>query len=412
MTTPMPPNNTGDKTRKQLITILVLLVLIILAMAVFLIAKISGDRSGGSAVAESSVSSSSENGDAQGQEKSPAQVQAEKAVVVYKQVLANPAPLQTFVGEVSPGGAMSYALVHLDDGCVPELVLNYGTSAMNAEINAIGVYGVDENGQEIQFQNSYHDGAASAGGVRRALQRATGQPGMFSFSAERGGRNQEDLLVTRQGNELVETPANPGAGEFEQFDWIPAYNLDIVEAIAAGNDCAPGSGAAAGAGADGSGADGANGANGGPNPTAGQQAAGSGSGSGSNSDSGSQSGASDSSSQGSSNGTSGQQTVTGTVKVFQNRAEVLAYQQREDPNPHISDDRQFAILVLDQPTEVTAKLAGSNESETRTIDHVVINPSLHSDGEKATISFSTDKTYWPSDTGIPFGLAVEDGAKG
>ncbi|WP_070832755.1 hypothetical protein [Corynebacterium sp. HMSC073H12] len=398
MTTPMPPNNTGDKTRKQLITILVLLVLIILAMVVFLFVKMSSDRGGDSPAAEGSGSSSSENGDAQ------VQAQAEKAVVVYKQVLANPAPLQTFVGEVSPGGAMKYALVHLDDGCVPELVLNYGTSAMSAEINAIGVYGVDENGQEIQFQNSYHDGASSTGGVRRALQRATGQPGMFSFSAERGGRNQEDLLVTRQGNELVETPANPGAGEFEQFNWIPADNLDIVEAIAAGSDCAPGSGSGAGAGADGSGADGASGANGGPNPTAGQQAAGSGSGSGS------QSGASDTGSS-SSNGTSGQQTVTGTVKIFQNRAEVLAYQQREDPNPHLADDRQFAILVLDQPTEVTAKLAGSNESETRTIDHVVINPNLHSDGEKATISFSTDKTYWPSDTGIPFGLAVEDGAK-
>lgn len=404
MTTPMPPNNTGDKTRKQLITILVLLVLIILAMVVFLFVKMSSDRGGDSGVAEASGSSSSENGDAQ------VQAQAEKAVVVYKQVLANPAPLQTFVGEVSPGGAMKYALVHLDDGCVPELVLNYGTSAMSAEIDAIGVYGVDENGQEIQFQNSYHDGASSTGGVRRALQRATGQPGMFSFSAERGGRNQEDLLVTRQGNELVETPANPGAGEFEQFNWIPADNLDIVEAIAAGNDCAPGSGSGsgAGAGADGSGADGASGANGGPNPTAGQQAAGSGS--GSDSGSGSQSGASDTGSS-SSNGTSGQQTVTGTVKIFQNRAEVLAYQQREDPNPHLADDRQFAILVLDQPTEVTAKLAGSNESETRTIDHVVINPNLHSDGEKATISFSTDKTYWPSDTGIPFGLAVEDGAK-
>ncbi|WP_408910089.1 hypothetical protein ACKFRO_02505 [Corynebacterium amycolatum] len=400
MTTPMPPNNTGDKTRKQLITILVLLVLIILAMVVFLFVKISGDRGGDSASAEGSVSSSSENGDAQ------VQAQAEKAVVVYKQVLANPAPLQTFVGEVSPGGAMKYALVHLDDGCVPELVLNYGTSAMSAEIDAIGVYGIDENGQEIQFQNSYHNGVTSTGGVRRALQRATGQPGMFSFSAERMGRDQEDLLVTRQGNELVETPANPGAGEFEQFNWIPADNLDIVEAIAAGNDCAPGSGSGAGAGADGPGADGASGANGGPNPTAGQQAAGSGAGSGS------QSGASDTGSQGSSNGASGQQTVTGTVKIFQNRAEVLAYQQREDPNPHIADDRQFAILVLDQPTDVTAKLAGSNETETRTIDHVVINPNLHSDGEKATISFSTDKTYWPSDTGIPFGLAVEDGAKG
>lgn len=403
MTTPMPPNSTGDKTRKQLITILVLLVLIILAMVVFLFVKMSSDRGGDSPAAEGSVSSSSENGDAQGQEKSPAQVQAEKAVVVYKQVLANPAPLQTFVGEVSPGGAMKYALVHLDDGCVPELVLNYGTSAMSAEINAIGVYGVDENGQEIQFQNSYHDGASSTGGVRRALQRATGQPGMFSFSAERMGRDQEDLLVTRQGNELVETPANPGAGEFEQFNWIPADNLDIVEAIAAGNDCAPGSGSGAGAGADGSGADGASGANGGPNPTAGQQAAGSGSGSGS------QSGASDT---GSSSSTSGTNSITGTVKVFQTKADVLAYEQRQDPNPGSPDGGPYAILILDQPTEVTAQLSGQNGPETRTIEQAIVNPALHSDGERATITFSDDEYDWPSDPGVPFGIRLEDAPRG
>ena len=57
MTTPMPPNNTGDKTRKQLITILVLLVLIILAMVVFLFVKMSSDRGGDSPAAEGSVSS-------------------------------------------------------------------------------------------------------------------------------------------------------------------------------------------------------------------------------------------------------------------------------------------------------------------------------------------------------------------
>lgn len=390
MTTPMPPNNTGDKTRKQLITILVLLVLIILALAIFLFVKISGDRGGDSAAAEGGVSSSSENGDAQGQ------AQAEKAVVVYKQVLANPAPLQTFVGEVSPGGAMKYALVHLDDGCVPELVLNYGTSAMSAEIDAIGVYGVDENGQEIQFQNSYHDGVTSVGGVRRALQRATGQPGMFSFSAERMGRNQEDLLVTRQGNELVETPANPGAGEFEQFNWIPADNLDVVEAIAAGNDCAPGSGS----GSNGAGADGGNGGNGGPNPTAGQQASGSGS------NSGSGSGSSSSSS------TSGTNSITGTVKVFQTKADVLAYEQRQDPNPGSPDRGPYAILILDQPTEVTAQLSGQNGPETRTIEQAIVNPALHRDGERATITFSDDEYYWPSDPGVPFGIRLEDAPRG
>ena len=384
--TPTPSTSSGDKTRKQLITILVLLVLIILAMVVFLITKISGDRGGDSAAAEGSASSSSENGDAK------VQAQAEKAVVVYKQVLANPAPLQTFVGEVSPGRAMKYALVHLDDGCVPELVLNYGTSAMSAEIDAIGVYGVDENGQEIQFQNSYHDGAASAGGVRRALQRATGQPGMFSFSAERMGRDQEDLLVTRQGNELVETPANPGAGEFEQFNWIPADNLDVVEAIAAGNDCAPGSDS----GSNGAGADGGNGGNGGPNPTAGRSASGSGSGSGSSS----------------SSSTSGTNSITGTVKVFQTKADVLAYEQRQDPNPGSPDRGPYAILILDQPTEVTAQLSGQNGPETRTIEQAIVNPALHRDGERATITFSDDEYYWPSDPGVPFGIRLEDAPRG
>ncbi|MBC6764887.1 hypothetical protein QP978_06795 [Corynebacterium sp. MSK035] len=384
--TPTPSTSSGGKTRKQLIAILVLLVLIILLLALFLFLQVSGDRGGDSAAAEGSVSSSSENGDAQ------VQAQAEKAVVVYKQVLANPAPLQTFVGEVSPGGAMKYALVHLDDGCVPELVLNYGTSAMSAEIDAIGVYGVDENGQEIQFQNSYHDGVTSVGGVRRALQRATGQPGMFSFSAERMGRDQEDLLVTRQGDELVETPANPGSGEFEQFNWIPADNLDVVEAIAAGNDCAPGSGS----GSNGAGADGGNGGNGGPNPTAGRSASGSGSGSGSSS----------------SSSTSGTNSITGTVKVFQTKADVLAYEQRQDPNPGSPDRGPYAILILDQPTEVTAQLSGQNGPETRTIEQAIVNPALHRDGERATITFSDDEYYWPSDPGVPFGIRLEDAPRG
>lgn len=387
--TPTPSTSSGGKTRKQLITILVLLVLIILLLALFLFLQVSGERGGDSAAAEGGASSSSENGDAQ--------AQAEKAVVVYKQVLANPAPLQTFVGEVSPGGAMKYALVHLDDGCVPELVLNYGTSAMSAEIDAIGVYGVDENGQEIQFQNSYHDGVTSVGGVRRALQRATGQPGMFSFSAERMGRDQEDLLVTRQGNELVETPANPGAGEFEQFNWIPVDNLDVVEAIAAGNDCAPGSGS------NGTGADGGNGGNGGPNPTAGQQA--SGSGSNSDSGSGSQSGALDSDSSATA---SGANSLTGTVKVFQTRAEVLAYEQRQDPNPGAQDKGPYAILVLDQPTEVTAKLSGQGGPDTRVIEKAVVNPALHNDGEHTTITFADDEYYWPSDPGVPSGIVLEN----
>lgn len=333
MTIPTPPPDTGDKTRKLLIAVLVLLVVLVL-------------------------------------------------------VLANPEPLQTDLGEETPSGVLRYALVHLDDGSVPELLLNYGSSLVSAEMSAIVVYGVDDDGRKIQFPNAYYDGVTSTGGEVRSLQRATRQPGMFSFSGSVRAEEHVNLLATRQGNELVEQPAEPEVGEFEQLTWTPD-DLGAIEAIADG-------GAAQGSDSDGAGADGADG---GPNPTPGQRAPGERPGSGSSSEE-------------SRNAASGEQTVTGTVKIFRNRAEIVAYQEILDPNPSTPDNRRFAILVLDEPTDVTAKVVGGNERETRTVEHVVINPDRHDDGEKVTITFSADDTYWPSDTGIPFGLAVEDGAKG
>ena len=105
-------------------------------------------------------------------------------------------------------------------------------------------------------------------------------------------------------------------------------------------------------------------------------------------------------------------SVTGTVKVFQTRAEVLAYEQRQEPNPGAPDQGPYAILILDQPTEVTAQLAGQNETETRTIEQAIVNPAMHSDGEHATITFSADEYYWPSDPGVPFGIRLENGPRG
>ncbi|EEB63089.1 hypothetical protein [Corynebacterium amycolatum] len=148
--------------------------------------------------------------------------------------------------------------------------------------------------------------------------------------------------------------------------------------------------------ADDNGAGSSAGDDGGPNPTAGQQASGSGSGSGSSS----------------SSSTSGTNSITGTVKVFQTKAEVLAYEQRQDPNPGSPDRGPYAILILDQPTEVTAQLSGQNGPETRTIEQAIVNPALHSDGERATITFSDDEYYWPSDPGVPFGIRLEDAPRG
>lgn len=154
--------------------------------------------------------------------------------------------------------------------------------------------------------------------------------------------------------------------------------------------------------ADDHGAGGSAGDDGGPNPTAGQQASGSGS------DSGSHSRASGASGSDSSATTSGANSITGIVKVFQTRAEVLAYEQRQDPNPGAQDKGPYAILVLDQPTEVTAKLSGQGGPDTREIKTAVINPALHNDGERTTITFADDEYYWPSDPGVPSGIVLEN----
>ena len=367
MTIPTPSPDTGDKTRKLLIAVLVVLVVLFLVLAAFVIVLVAGDRNGGSGVGVGEQASSSDGG-----ADDAAQTPEERAVAAYKEVLANPEPLQTDLGEETPSGVLRYALVHLDDGSVPELLLNYGSSLVSPDMAAIVVYGVDDDGRKIQFPNAYYDGIGSNGAEVRVTLRATRQPGMFSAKSLLLEDVHEQMQVTRQGNELVEQPAEPEVDEFEQLTWTPADDLGAIEAIADGD--------------------------GGPNPTPGQRAPGERPGSGSSSEE-------------SRNAASGEQTVTGTVKIFRNRAEVADYQEIPDPNPSTPDNRKFAILVLDEPTDVTAKVVGGG-SETRTVEHVVINPDRHDDGEKATITFSADDTYWPSDTGIPFGLAVEDGAKG
>ena len=95
------------------------------------------------------------------------------------------------------------------------------------------------------------------------------------------------------------------------------------------------------------------------------------------------------------------------MKVFQTRAEVLAYEQRQEPNPGAQDKGPYAILILDQPTKVTARLAGRGDLDTREIEKAVVNPALHNDGEHTTITFADDEYYWPSDPGVPSGIVLE-----
>lgn len=294
-----------------------------------------------------------------------------------------------------PGSETKYALVHLDAGCVPELVVNYGPHIEGSEINAIGVFGVDENGEQVSFTKSYLDGVASAGGARRAVQRAVNQSGMYYFQAE-AMRGSVDALVKRQGRELFDEPANPEPGEFTPFEWISIQQLDVVEAIAGGTDCAPGAGAEGTV--SGNSVEAAGGQ--GPKPTAGANvpvpppsdyASRSGSGS---------SGYEDESS---GDGTK-KTTFTGTVRIFQTDDDLVAYQGIRNPNPG-SNMGPYVMLILDSPMQVTAEKSGKQgHFITRSANMLLLDSGADAtgtDGERKTVTYSAGELYWQSDTSLP-----------
>nr|WP_120492795.1 hypothetical protein [Corynebacterium lactis] len=404
MTNPAPQNslapksapNPADKTRKQLIAIIVLLVLIIAMFGVILTLKVSRDRAG--VAAEQGASSTSGGGAAAGNGASEETVK--KVVTVYKEVLANPNPsVRSSEFSVAPleiGAETSYALVDLNSDCVPELLLNYGPQPPLHEISVVGIFGVDDAGQKVDFGKLYHDGVAGAGGARFSLQQADDGRGLLYHYGS--ARDPHTMRITRDGSQISEAPDSATG---QQISWTPSGDTNPLDQLGTSPNCE-----GAGSGSSGSGgqplADG-------PNPTAGAGASGRGGGAGAGSGANTVGNSMyDTQKPADESQRYVTQTVTGTVKIFQTQEEVLAFEQRANPNPGTSKG-PFAVLILDQPKEVTAYLAGGERRlETRTVKKVVVNPDNYTDGQRVTISFIPDETQWPSSPDVPGGLRVED----
>lgn len=345
--------------QKQLRIIAALMALIVLFLAILLVVLMRG---GG---ADSSASG-----------KQPEQ--AKQVVKVYKEVLATPTPLESREhGQIQPpaGDKLKYALVHLDDDCVPELLINYGPINEVGEIDGIGVFGLNAQGERIQLGDMYHDGVASAGGTRASLQRSVNGPGMY-YTSGLAMRGVDTVLVKRNGDELIETPVE-GFGDSEPFNWIPASNAGEIDAAMNAGCEIPGVGT-----------------------NYGQES----------SASASESASESSSEESEAPSAPGVQKLTGTVKIIQTDAEMAAYQGVVDPNARYGyEGGPYAVLILDTPTSVSGYRA-SNQQELVTGDATMVSlesgynwTGQYSDGQRLTIEGTWRDFWWQSDTGLPMG---------
>lgn len=383
-----PAGNAEDKTRKQLIAIIVLLVLIIVMVGTFFFVKVSRDRA---TVAEgqgtSSASGSGSSGgaagsgaDAAGNAGAAIEERAADIVKVYKEILAAPNPRvlnsEFSVEPLEVGTKTSYALVDLNSDCIPELLLNYGPQPPLYEISAVGVFGVDANGGKVDFGKLYHDGASSAGRARFSVQKATDGSGLIYNHG--GATGDTTLKITRADSELVETP---GSGSGQQISRTPSGSTGPLDQLSTTPNCA-------GSEESGQGQPLADG----PNPTQSNDAGASGSGAGS--------GYEDESS---GDGTK-KTTFTGTVRIFQTDDDLVAYQGIRNPNPG-SNMGPYVMLILDSPMQVTAKKSGTQDKyPTRSANMLLLDSGADAtgtDGERKTVTYSADELYWQSDTSLP-----------
>lgn len=98
----------------------------------------------------------------------------------------------------------------------------------------------------------------------------------------------------------------------------------------------------------------------------------------------------------------GNMVATGNVRVF-SHAELLDYQQ-VSPKAIPDTGRNYAILLLDSPMDVTV-LSGAGDGEsTSNVDMIGLPADMMNyDGQHITISFGTNDGHWQSDASLPVG---------
>lgn len=369
------PGGAAAKTRQQLIAIAVLLGVIILILASFLFFILSRKGEGTSA---QSGAQAADNAAVQ---------RIKKVVSVYETVLGAPNPSvrenEYSLEPLEVGSDISYALINMDDDCVPELLVNYGPQPPVYEISAIGIFGADDNGEMIDFGKIYFDGAATSGGARFSVQQAA-DVGLIYNTGSRAGT--QTVKITREGNELVE---NPDSSTGSQIAWTPASDTQQLAEIELTPECTSG------------------GANpqvraGGPNPTMGNGGSG-----GAGTDSGQTGDSSGDTAAASDESGTGLNTVyefSGVVRIFKNQDEIAEYQGIPNPNPDYGQNYSpSTVLILDQPMNVTVRQGGSPKDPiTLEVRFIRLREGSAADGQRLSLKAKGSGLIGTSDTSLPF----------
>ena len=371
------PGGAAAKTRQQLIAIAVLLGVIILILASFLFFILSRKGEGTSA---QSGAQAADNAAVQ---------RIKKVVSVYETVLSAPNPSvrenEYSLEPLEVGSDISYALINMDDDCVPELLVNYGPQPPVYEISAIGIFGADDNGEMIDFGKIYFDGAATSGGARFSVQQAA-DVGLIYNTGSRAGT--QTVKITREGNELVE---NPDSSTGSEIAWTPASDTQQLAGIELTPECTSG------------------GANpqvraGGPNPTMGNgDSGGAGTDSGQTGDS---SGDTAAASDESGTGLNKVYEFSGVVRVFETQDEAAEFQGVRNWNPGGQDYMPTTVLILDKETTITLRNGGNSakyDPTPRKITMLVLPNGYASDGQRLNLKIKAGEIVSSSDTSLPLG---------
>ena len=96
----------------------------------------------------------------------------------------------------------------------------------------------------------------------------------------------------------------------------------------------------------------------------------------------------------------GNMIATGSVRVF-SHSELMDYQQM---NPKALPDtgKYYAVLILDNPMDVTMQSGDGSGNDTRNVGIIGLPEDMMGyDGQKITISFTNTDGHWQTDVSLP-----------
>ena len=321
-----------------------------------------------------------------------------KAAKVYRQVLADPAPYLGLDAGVS-AQEVTYTLDPLGDASTPRLVLQAMNLGQGQEtIGVLRFISVQPEGDDVTVLDAdYSVGVASAGGFRGQVARSsqgkgliytwwlsgTGEGSVTRITAGATGFTQEQLCE----GQVVQVSCLPDGEQGEEISWTDASDTSLLDALESGTWDPTAS----------------------ASPASDQGSAGQGTPLGQ--------GGKLTKDRPAATSPNGDPVYTGTVHMTDYDG-VLALQGQQDPNPGSGQytPGPYALLVLDQPQEVTATNGDGQGTSSRTASMVLLGYAEQAsawsqyDGQRISVSHPAAQTFWPSDTSLPLGEPRLNGA--